>query len=92
VAAQALANELAAALEARTVDWVDELLQSLLSGYQALGAAGDTRPGRVLEAAYALIDRQASQISDAARRQAFWADVPAHRALLAARAAQEGKY
>ena len=46
---------------------------------------------RVLEAASACLDRQASQISDAGRCQVCWEDVPAHRDLRATRAAQEGK-
>ena len=46
---------------------------------------------RCWRSACARLDRQASQISDATCRQAFWEDVPTHRALLAARAAQEGK-
>src|SRR5712691_9043322 len=84
-AAQARADELAAVLEAGVSVWVDELPQIFLSCYQVLCAAGDARAARVLEAACARLDSQASQISDATRRQAFWEDVPAHRALLAAR-------
>ena len=89
--AQTRANELATALEAEVVAWVDELPQIFLSCYQVLSAAGDARAVQVLEAACARLERQASQISDAACRQAFWEDVPAHRALRAACAAQEGR-
>ena len=88
--AQTRANELATALEAEVIAWVDELPQLFLSCYQVLSAAGDARAAQVLEVAYARLHRQASQISDATCRQAFWEDVPTHRALLAARAAQQG--
>jgi tetratricopeptide (TPR) repeat protein len=84
------ANELATTLEDEGIAWVDELPQLFLSCYQVLSAAGDARAAQVLEAACARLDRQASQINDATCRQTFWEDVPTHRALLAARAAQEG--
>lgn len=89
--AQTLANELATVLEAEMIAWVDELPQLFLSCYQVLSTAGDVRAAQVLEVAYARLHRQASQISDATCHQAFWEDVPLHRALLAARAAQQGK-
>ena len=89
--AQTRANELATALEAEVIAWVDELPQLFLSCYQVLSAAGDARAAQVLEVAYTRLNRQASQISDATCRQAFWEDVPTHRALLAARAAQQGR-
>ena len=80
--AQTRANELATALEAEVIAWVDELPQLFLSCYQVLSAAGDTRAVQVLEVAYARLHRQASQISDATCRQAFWGrHVPTHRAL-----------
>jgi tetratricopeptide (TPR) repeat protein len=87
--AQTRANELATALEAEAIPWVDELPQIFLNCYQVLSATGDARAAQVLEVAYAWLHRQASQISDATCRQAFWEDVPTHRALLAARAAQQ---
>ena len=89
--AQTRANELATALDAEVVAWVDELPQIFLSCYQVLSATGDARAVQVLEAACARLERQAHQITDAACRQAFWEDVPAHRALRAACAAQEGR-
>jgi tetratricopeptide (TPR) repeat protein len=89
--ARTRANELATALEAEVIAWADELPQLFLSCYQVLSAAGDARAAQVLEAAYARLHRQVSQISDATGRQAFWEDVPSHRALLAAHAAREGR-
>ena len=89
--ARTRANELATALEAEVIPWADELPQLYLSCYQVLSAAGEARAAQVLEVACARLNRQASQISDATCRQAFWDDVPTHRALLATRAAQEGK-
>ena len=89
--AQTWANELATALEAEVIVWADELPQLFLSCYQVLAAAGDARAAQMLELACARLHHQASQISDATCRQAFWKDVPTHRALLAARAAQEGR-
>jgi hypothetical protein len=89
--AQTRASELATVLEVEMIAWVDELPQLFLSCYQVLSAAGDARAAQVLEVAYARLHRQASQISDATCRQAFWEDVPTHRALLAARAAQQGR-
>jgi class 3 adenylate cyclase/tetratricopeptide (TPR) repeat protein len=84
------ANELATALEAEVIAAVDELPQLFLSCYHVLFATGDARAAQVLEIARARLNRQASQISDATCRQAFWEDVPTHRALLAAYAiAQE---
>jgi class 3 adenylate cyclase/tetratricopeptide (TPR) repeat protein len=85
------ANELATALEAEVIAWADELPQLFLSCYQILSATGDVRAVQVLEVACARLHRQASQISDATCRQAFWEDVPTHRALLAAHGAQEGR-
>jgi hypothetical protein len=89
--ARTRANELATALEAEMIAWADELPQLFLSCYQVLSAAGDVRAPQVLEVACARLNRQASQISDATCRQAFWEDVPTHRTLLAARATQEGR-
>jgi tetratricopeptide (TPR) repeat protein len=89
--ARTRANELATALEAEMIAWADELPQLFLSCYQVLSAAGDVRATQVLEVACARLNRQASQISDATCRQAFWEDVPTHRALLAAHTAQEGR-
>ncbi len=51
--AQTRANELATALEAEVIAWVDELPQLFLSCYQVLSAAGDARAAQVLEVAYA---------------------------------------
>jgi len=82
---------LATALEAEVIVWADELPQLFLSCHQVLAAAGDARAAQMLEVACARLHHQASQISDATCRQAFWKDVPTHRALLAARAAQEGR-
>jgi class 3 adenylate cyclase/tetratricopeptide (TPR) repeat protein len=87
--ARTWANELATALEAEVIAWVDELPQLFLHCYQVLSAAGEARAAQVLEVACARLHRQASQISDAICRRAFWEDVPTHRALLAARAARE---
>ncbi|HSX80249.1 MAG TPA: tetratricopeptide repeat protein, partial [Candidatus Saccharimonadia bacterium] len=89
--ARTRANELATALEAEMIAWADELPELFLSCYQVLSATDDTRSVQVLEAACARLDHQASQISDATCRQAFWEDVPTHRALLAAHTAQEGR-
>jgi class 3 adenylate cyclase/tetratricopeptide (TPR) repeat protein len=89
--ARTRANELATTLEAEVIAWTDELPQLSLSCYQVLSAAGDARAAQVLEVACARLNRQASQISDATCRQAFWEDVPTHRALLAAYVAQEGR-
>jgi hypothetical protein len=87
--ARTRANELASALEAEVIAWADALPQLFLSCYQILSAIGDARAVQVLEVACARLHRQASQISDAICRQAFWEDVPTHRALLAAHVAQE---
>jgi ATP/maltotriose-dependent transcriptional regulator MalT len=89
--ARTRANELATALEAEGIAWADALPQLFLSCYQILSAIGDARAVQVLEVACARLHRQASQISDAICRQAFWEDVPTHRALLAAHVAQEGR-
>ena len=89
--ARTRANELATTLEAEGIAWTDELPQLSLSCYQVLSAAGDARAAQVLEVACARLNRQASQISDATCRQAFWEDVPTHRALLVAHVAQEGR-
>ena len=78
-------------LTARMIAWADELPQLFLSCYQVLSAIGDARAAQVLEVACVCLHRQASQISDATYRQAFWEDVPTHRALLAAHAAREGR-
>lgn len=88
--ARARAHELAAALEAEGLPWADALPQLFLSCYQILSAVGDARAAQVLEVACACLHRQASQINDVTCREAFWEDVPLHRTLLAARAAQEG--
>ena len=82
--ARTRAHELATALEAEVMAWADELPRLFLSCYQVLAAAGDARAVQVLGVACARLHRQASQISDATCRRAFWEDVPAHRALLAA--------
>jgi hypothetical protein len=89
--ARTRAHALVTALEAEVIAWTDELPQLFLSCYQVLAAAGDARAAQMLEVACARLNRQASQISDATCRHAFWEDVPTHRALLAAHVAQEGR-
>jgi hypothetical protein len=89
--ARTLANELASALEAGLIAWADALPQLFLNCYQVLSATGDARAVQVLEVACARLHHQASQISDATCRHAFWEDVPTHRALLAAQVAREGR-
>ena len=75
--ARTWANELATALEAEVIPWADEgLPQLFLSCYQVLSAAGEARAAQVLEVACTRLNRQASQISDATGRQAFWENVP----------------
>jgi hypothetical protein len=85
--ARTWANELATALEAEGIAWAEALPQLFLSCYQILSALGDARAVQVLEVACVRLHRQASQISDATCRQAFWEDIPTHRALLAAHVA-----
>lgn len=79
--AQRWVEELVQTLHVGSNAWLDELPPILLCCYQVLRAAHDPRAAQVLATAYAHLERQAAQIDDPAHRQAFWDDVPAHRAL-----------
>jgi WD40 repeat protein/predicted ATPase/DNA-binding SARP family transcriptional activator/uncharacterized protein YjbI with pentapeptide repeats len=53
--------------------------------YRVLRASGDPRAAELLQSAAALLEQQAGDLADPARRRVFLEDVPAHRAILAAR-------
>jgi hypothetical protein len=52
-----------------------------LSCYQVLRAAGDSRAGDSLEAAYMLLRQRADRVAGSGARRDFLERVPSHRAL-----------
>jgi DNA-binding SARP family transcriptional activator/predicted ATPase len=61
-----------------------EPLRAAATCYEVLRASGDPRAAPLASAAAALLERQASEIADPARRRVFRDQVPAHRTILAA--------
>lgn len=72
-----------------TLDGTDEPLRISLTCYQVLQATGDLRAAEVLATAHATLTEQAAKISDAQMRRSFLENVPYHRAIAEAWAAQQ---
>jgi len=76
-------------LETHSLDGADEPLRVYLTCFDVLRASHDVRAPSLLTAAYTLLQERAARISDAALRQAFLENVPAHQELTAAWLAQD---
>jgi adenylate cyclase len=83
-AAQAHVDEILSYLEDRTLEGTEEPFRIYLTCYRVLHANDDPRAEEILAEAHALLQEQATQISDEAMRRTFLENVPAHRAIVQA--------
>jgi tetratricopeptide (TPR) repeat protein len=74
-------EEILRQLDGRAIEGVDEPFRVYLSCYQVLRAAGDSRAGDSLEAAYMLLRQRADRVAGSGARRDFLERVPSHRAL-----------
>jgi len=88
-AMQALEEVLAHLAEGGVLDGTESRQRIRLTCYEVLSAAGDPRAAAMLDTAYALLQKQADTLVDAALRDNFLNDVPEHREIAAAWAARQ---
>jgi predicted ATPase/class 3 adenylate cyclase len=86
--AQAYVEEILVYLRGGSLDGAAEPLRIYLTCYEVLCAAHDPRVEAVLTAGYSLLQERAARINDEPTRRMFLEQVPYHRELLAAWAAE----
>ncbi|HEY5323207.1 MAG TPA: hypothetical protein VIK58_10305, partial [Caldimonas sp.] len=88
-AMRALEEVLAHLAAGGMLDGTESRQRIRLTCYEVLSAVGDPRAEALLDTAYAMLQKQAGALADAALRENFLHNVPEHRGIAAAWAARQ---